>query len=279
MFASDLHSGKKYLITGGGSGLGRSFAKRLAELGAEVVICGRRAEPLQATVKEFTDAGLRVTSHVCDVRQSEQVETMFDAIWQEGPLTGLINNAAGNFIARTEYLSARAFDTVIDIVLRGTAYCSIAAGRRWIQGSQPGCILSIVSSAGSTGRPFTVPSASSKAGVITMMKSLAIEWGPKGIRTVSVAPGLFPTEGAWTRLFPDQSQAEPQEMQVALRRVGKHIEIANLVAYLMSDYASYITGECINIDGGRSLQDGGSVGVKNLFNWTSGQWDEFRAAS
>jgi NAD(P)-dependent dehydrogenase (short-subunit alcohol dehydrogenase family) len=276
MFASGLLNGEKILVTGGGTGLGKTFAERFAELGAEVVICGRRIEVLTETTEMIRAKGSRASFHQCDVRDAAQVEKMFDAIWTTGPLTGLLNNAAGNFIARTETLSARAFDSILNIVLHGSAYCSIAAGRRWIEASNKGTILSIVSSSAWQGRPFIVPSAAAKAGVLAMTKSLAIEWGPKGIRTVAVAPGLFPTQGAWDRLYPDQSQAEPQEMQIPLRRMGDHSEIANLVAYLMSNYSAYISGECINIDGGRSLQEGGGVGSKKLLEWSPAQWDAFK---
>jgi NAD(P)-dependent dehydrogenase (short-subunit alcohol dehydrogenase family) len=277
MFANDVFAGQKILVTGGGTGLGKSFAMCLAKLGAEVVICGRRTEVLAETAGAIAAEGGRVSFHPCDVRDAAQVESMFDAIWRNGPLTGLINNAAGNFIARTEQLSARAFDSILNIVLHGSAYCTIAAGRRWIEASRKGTILSIVTSAAWQGRAFTVPSAAAKAGVLAMTKSLAVEWGPKGIRMLAVAPGLFPTEGAWERLYPDQSQAEPQEMQVPLRRMGDHDEIANLIAYLMSDYAAYINGECITIDGGRSLQEGGGVGAERLLAWTPEQWDAFKA--
>jgi NAD(P)-dependent dehydrogenase (short-subunit alcohol dehydrogenase family) len=275
-FAANLLKGHKILITGGGTGLGRSFAGRLAELGAEVVICGRRIETLAAAANAIRCSGGKVSFHQCDVRDADRVEQVFDEIWGEGPLTGLLNNAAGNFIARTETLSARAFNAVLDIVLRGTAHCTTAAGRRWIAAGQKGTILSIVSSAAWQGRPFTVPSAAAKAGVLAMMKSLAVEWGPKGIRALAVAPGLFPTPGAWSRLYPDQQQSEPQEAQVPLRRLGDHEEIANLVAFLMSNYAGYINGECINIDGGRSLQEGGGVDARHLFDWSPGQWDRFK---
>jgi len=276
MFASDLLKGQKILVTGGGTGLGKSFAVRFAALGAEVVICGRRTEVLAEAVNDIRTSGGRAFFQTCDVRDSTQVERVFDAIWATGPLTGLVNNAAGNFIARTETLSARAFDSILNIVLHGSAYCTIAAGRRWIEAAQKGTILSVVSSAAWQGRAFTVPSAAAKAGVLAMMKSLAVEWGPKGIRTLSVAPGLFPTKGAWDRLYPDQSQTEPQELQVPMRRYGDHSEIANLVAYLMSDQAAYINGECINIDGGRSLQEGGAVGMKKLMEWSPAQWDAFK---
>lgn len=278
MFVPDLLKDKRILVTGGGSGLGRSFAGRLCELGAEIIVCGRRQEVLDEAVEAMRARGGRASAKRCDVRDAGSVEALFDAIWAEGPLDGLINNAAGNFIARTETLSARAFDSVLNIVLHGTAYCSLAAGRRWIEGGRPGTILSIVSSAAWQGRPFTVPSAAAKAGVLAMTKSLAMEWGPKGIRTVAVAPGLFPTPGAWDRLYPAGSQPEPQERQVPLRRTGDHAEIANLVAYLMSDFAGYISGDCITIDGAWSLQQGGGGGIaRTIADWTPEQWEQFRA--
>lgn len=278
MFATGLLKGKKILVTGGGSGLGKSFGVRMAELGAEIVICGRRVEVLDATAREMREAtGTRVTTHICDVRDAAAVEAMFDAIWQEGPLDGLINNAAGNFIARTETLSSRAIDSVLNIVLHGTFYCTVAAGKRWIAEKRPGTVLSVVSAAANAGRAFTVPSASAKAGVLAMMKSLAVEWGPHGIRTVAVSPGLFPTKGAWANLYPEGSKKTPEEMEVPLRRVGDHTEISNLVAYLMSDMASYINGECITIDGGRDLQNGGGAGVIDLFDWTPERWEAFRS--
>lgn len=276
MFSHDVLNNKKILITGGGTGLGKSFSRRFSELGAEIVICGRREEVLKDAVRELEEAGGKASFVICDVRSAEQVEAMFEAIWRDGPLDGLVNNAAGNFIARTEKLSARAFDSVLNIVLHGTAYCSVAAGRRWIEEGRRGTILSIVSSAAWQGRPFTVPSAAAKAGVLAMMKSLAMEWGPKGIRTVAVAPGLFPTPGAWERLYPESMNAVPQEMQVPLRRLGEHSEIANLCSYLMSDFAGYISGDCITMDGAWSLQQGGGGVWGPLADWTPAQWDEFR---
>lgn len=280
MFEPGLLKGKKILVTGGGSGLGKSFAARMAGLGAEIAICGRRAEVLEAAAGEFRAAGAAgVTTHVCDVRDAAAVEAMFDRIWEEGPLDGLINNAAGNFIARTETLSPRAIDSVLNIVLHGTFYCTVAAGRRWIAAKRPGTVLSIVSAAANAGRAFTVPSAAAKAGVLAVMKSLAVEWGPHGIRTVAVSPGLFPTKGAWGNLYPEGSKKTPEEMEVPLRRTGDHGEIANLVSYLMSDGAAYINGECITIDGGRDLQNGGGAGVIGLFDWTPERWDEFKAGN
>ena len=277
MFANDVLKGKKILVTGGGTGLGQSFTKRFVELGAEIVICGRRKEVLEDAVRQLQEAGGKAAFFVCDVRSSEAVERMFDEIWKNGPLDGLVNNAAGNFIARTEQLSAKAFDSVLNIVLHGTAYCSLAAGRRWIAAGSKGTILSIITSAAWLGRPFTVPSAAAKAGVLALMQSLAMEWGPKGIRTVAVSPGLFPTLGAWERLYPDKALADAQIKQVPLRRLGDHIELANLVSYLMSDFASYINGDCINMDGGGSLQQGGGGSMAHLHDWTPAKWDEYRA--
>ncbi|MCP5366912.1 MAG: SDR family oxidoreductase [Hyphomicrobiales bacterium] len=278
MFQDNLLAGKKVLITGGGTGLGKSIGRRYLELGAELVICGRRVEVLEATAQEFrAETGGTVTTHGCDVRDSGAVEAMFDAIWADGPLDGLVNNAAGNFIARTETLSPRAFDAVVDIVLRGAAYCILACGRRWIAAGRGGTILSVSTSGAEQGRAFTVPSAAAKAGVVAMTRSLAVEWGPKGIRLNAVAPGYFPTPGAWERLFPADAVARPQEMQVPLRRLGEHIELANLFSYLMSDGAAYVNGQFITIDGGRALQEGGGGdAVKPLFDWTEDQWAAFR---
>lgn len=277
MFVDDCLAGKTVLITGGGSGLGRSFALRLAELGASVVICGRRAEVLESTAADIRAvAKARVATHACDVRDPSSVEAMFDAIWRSGPLDGLINNAAGNFIARTEMLSPRAVDAILNVVLHGAFYCSIAAGRRWIAEKRRGTLISIVSAAASTGRAFTAPSAAAKAGVVALMKSLAVEWGPHGIRALSVTPGLFPTQGAWDRLYPPGSSKQPEAAEVPLRRTGEHAEIANLIAYLISDLAGYITGDNIVIDGGRELLNGGGAGVAGLFDWTGEQWETFK---
>ncbi|SFC27917.1 SDR family oxidoreductase [Tropicimonas isoalkanivorans] len=277
MFRDGLMSGKKVLVTGGGSGLGRSFALRQAELGAEIVICGRRQAVLDETAQDLLRAGApSVDIFSCDIRDAAAIDEMFDAIWAKGPLTGLINNAAGNFVARTERLSPKAMDAVLNIVLHGSLYCTTAAGRRWIEGGQPGTVLSVVSSAATSGRAFTVPSAAAKAGVLAMTKSLAVEWGPYNIRTVAVAPGLFPTEGAWGNLRPDGSDKIPQAMEVPLRRLGDHSEIANLVAYLMSDEAGYISGECVTIDGGRDLLGGGGSGILGFFDFTDAQWETAR---
>jgi NAD(P)-dependent dehydrogenase (short-subunit alcohol dehydrogenase family) len=277
MFRSDLLAGKKALVTGGGTGLGKSIAKRYLELGAEVVICGRRSDVLESTAKELRDATGGIASFVsCDIRSAEAVEAMFEEIWRERPLDILVNNAAANFIARTDKLSSRAVDAVLNIVLHGTFYCTIACGRRWIEAGRGGSVLSVATTPSFTGLAFTVPSAAAKAGIVAMTRSLAVEWGPKGIRLNAVAPGLFPTEGAWERLYPPGSQPEPQENGVPLRRFGQHVELANLFAYLAADEASYITGDLIVIDGGRWMQGVGGPSSRAMQEWNDEQWDAMR---
>jgi NAD(P)-dependent dehydrogenase (short-subunit alcohol dehydrogenase family) len=277
MFRSDLLSGKRILVTGGGTGLGKSIAQRYLELGAELVICGRRTEVLEQTAQELRSATRGVVSFVqCDVRNAEQVDAMMEQIWQSGPLDILVNNAGANFIARTDKLSARAIDAVLNIVLHGTFYCTVACGKRWIEGGRPGTVLSVATTPSFTGLAFTAPSAAAKAGIVAMTRSLAVEWGPKGIRLNAIAPGLFPTEGAWERLYPPGSQVESQEMGVPLRRFGKHIELTNLFAYLASDESGYVTGDLIIIDGGRWMQGVGGPSVRAMQGWSEEQWESMR---
>jgi len=278
MFKNDLLAGKKILITGGGTGLGKSIGQRYLELGAHLVICGRRKEVLDATAAEFAAAvpGAKVDTLTCDVRDAAQVEAMMDAIWQAGPLDLLVNNAAANFIARTDKLSPRAIDAVLNIVLHGSFYCTIAAGRRWIEGGRGGNVISTVSAPVITGQAFTAASAAAKAGVLAMTRSLAVEWGPKNIRLNCVAPGLFPTEGAWEKLFPPGSQVEPQERGVPLRRFGDHRELCDLYAYLAADGSGYITGDLIVMDGGRWMQGAGGPTFRAMQDWTDDQWDAMR---
>ena len=277
MFKTDLLKGKRALITGGGTGLGKSIGKRYLELGAELIICGRRREVLDAAAAELAAAtGGKVSGMVCDVRDAASVEALMDEIWRAGPLDILINNAAANFIARTEKLSPRAVDAILGIVLHGTFYCTIGCGKRWIEANRGGVVLSVATTPSFTGLAFTAPSAAAKAGVVAMTRSLAVEWGPKGIRLNAVAPGLFPTEGAWERLYPPGSQTEPQEMGVPLRRVGEHIELANLFAYLAAEESSYITGDLIVIDGGRWMQGIGGPTWRSMHDWSDAQWDTVR---
>jgi NAD(P)-dependent dehydrogenase (short-subunit alcohol dehydrogenase family) len=277
MFRSDLLAGKKALITGGGTGLGKSIAKRYLELGAEIVICGRRKDVLEATTRELSTAtGGKASCISCDLRDAAGVDAMFEEIWRERPLDVLVNNAAANFIARTDTLSPRAIDAVLNIVLHGSFYCTVACGRRWIEAGRGGAVLSVATTPSFTGLAFTAPSAAAKAGIVAMTRSLAVEWGPKGIRLNAVAPGLFPTEGAWERLYPPGSQPEPQENGVPLRRFGQHVELANLFAYLAADESSYITGDLIVIDGGRWMQGVGGPATRAMHDWTDEQWDAMR---
>ena len=277
MFRTDLLKGKRILVTGGGSGLGKSIARRYGELGAEVIICGRRTEVLAETAAELSAAtGASVQTQGCDIRDAAAVEAMFTAIWEQGPLDVLVNNAAGNFIARTDSLSSRAVDAVLNVVLHGSFYCTLAAGKRWIEAGRGGAVLSVVTTPSFTGAAFTTPSAAAKAGLVAMTRSLAVEWGPKGIRLNAVAPGLFPTPGAWERLYPPGSQIEDQRLSVPLRRYGDHAELANLFAYLAADESSYINGDVIVMDGGRWMQGVGGPSARAMQDWTDEQWQAMR---
>jgi NAD(P)-dependent dehydrogenase (short-subunit alcohol dehydrogenase family) len=275
MFEKDLLKSKRVLITGGGTGLGRSIGDRYLALGADLVICGRREAVLKEAADRFArECGAQVETHVCDIRSADAVEAMMELIFARRPLDVLVNNAAGNFIAQTHRLSTRAVDAVLGIVLHGSAYCTIAAGRRWIEAGRGGTVLSILTLSALQGGAFTVPSAIAKAGVLAMTKSLAVEWGPKGIRLVAVAPGPFPTPGAWSRLMPQERQAADPKRGIPLRRYGEHIELANLCSYLVSDQAAYITGECVVIDGGKRHLAGSSDA--GMLDWTDEFWSEIR---
>jgi NAD(P)-dependent dehydrogenase (short-subunit alcohol dehydrogenase family) len=278
MYRPDLLRGQRILITGGGTGLGKSIGLRYVALGADLVICGRRAEVLAPTAQEFKDTlGVSIETHVCDVRDAQAVTSMMEAIWATGPLDVLLNNAAGNFLARTERLSPRAFDAVVDIVLKGSAYCTMDVGRRWIAAGRKGTVMSILTQSAMTGMPYTVPSAMAKAGALAMIRSLAVEWGPYGIRTVGVVPGPFPTEGAWSRLMPQERIGEaPIEQGVALRRLGEHHELADLCVYLISDSAAFITGEAVVIDGGRWLQGAAGASAYHMQQWPDSTWDSLK---
>ena len=263
MFREDLLAGKRILITGGGTGLGRAMGERFLELGASLVICGRRGDVLDAAAAELDGP---VETHICDIRDPEAVEAMIAAIWQTGPLDHLVNNAAGNFIARTESLSHRALDAVVNIVLHGSAYMTLECGKRWIAERRPGNVLSIVTTYAWTGSGYVVPSAMGKAGVLAMTRSLAVEWGPKNIRLNAIAPGAFPTEGAWSRLLPHQDLAEAFETRNPLGRTGDHDELTNLAAYLLSDQSGFITGEVVTIDGGRWLAGAGQFNFASMLS-------------
>jgi NAD(P)-dependent dehydrogenase (short-subunit alcohol dehydrogenase family) len=253
MFQADLLAGKRILITGGGTSLGLSMGRRFHELGADLVICGRRKDVLEEAAVELGGA----ETYSCDIRDAAAVGSMLDAIWEDGPLDGLVNNAAGNFIARTETLSPRAVDAVLGIVLHGTAYLTLGCGRRWLDEGRKATVMSIVTTYAWTGSAYVVPSAMAKAGVLAMTRSLAVEWGGRGVRLNAIAPGPFPTPGAWERLVPKPEMADMIEARNPLGRPGKHIELANLASYLMSDYSAYMNGEVVTIDGGEWLKGAG----------------------
>ena len=275
MFEKGLLRGKRILVTGGGSGLGAAMGRRFVELGAELIVCGRRLELLEATAGEMRrDLGGKVTAIRCDIRDGASVDAMLEAIWREAPLDVLVNNAAATFIAQTEQLSFRAADAILAPTLHGAMYCTLGAGRRWIEGIHGGVVLSILSTSTITGRAFTVPSAMAKSAVLAMTKSLAVEWGPKGIRTVAIAPGAFPTPGASGQLRP-QGRVESWASKNPLGRVGEYSELADLASFLISDSASYINGEMVVQDGGAHLR---SSGAEDLLQWSDAQWEQQRAA-
>ena len=256
MFRTDLLQNKRILITGGGTGLGKGMAQRFLELGATVYICGRREEVLKQTAAEFSAKG---TIHAvpCDVRDLDAVESMIDSIWSDAPLDVLVNNAAGNFIARTEELSPRAFESVIGIVLMGTLHATMACGRRWLKANHPGTVLSISATYAPVGSAYVVPSAVSKAGVEALMRSLAVEWGNRGIRMNAIAPGPIPTQGAFSRLLPRPDLEALALDRNPMHRFGTTEELANLAAFLVSEGSGYINGEVIRMDGGEFLQGAG----------------------
>src|SRR3984957_2197178 len=256
MFSPDLLKAKRVLITGGGTGLGKGMAQRFLDLGAEVYICGRREEVLRQTAAELASQG-KIHTLPCDVRNLDSVESMIDTIWNDGALDVLVNNAAGNFIARTEELSARAFESVIGIVLMGTLHCTMACGRRWLKSAHPGTVLSISATYAPVGSAYVVPSAVSKAGVEALTRSLAVEWGNRGIRMNAIAPGPIPTQGAFSRVLPRPELETLALDRNPLHRFGTIEELANLAAFLVSDGSGYINGEVIRMDGGEFLQGAG----------------------
>ncbi len=258
MFEKNLLHGKRILITGGGTGLGKGMARRFLELGATVYICGRRESVLTDTAAELAAAtGGTMQALPCDVRNLEAVEAMIDAIWKHAPLDILVNNAAGNFIARTEDLSPRAFDSVIGIVLMGTLHATMACGHRWVKAGHRGTVLSISATYAPSGSAYVVPSAISKAGVEALTRSLAVEWGNRGIRMNAIAPGPIPTPGAFSRLLPRPELEKLALDRNPLHRFGTVEELANLAAFLVSDGSGYINGEVIRMDGGEFLQGAG----------------------
>ena len=273
MFRPDLLKGKRILITGGGTGLGKEIAARYAELGAEIWICGRRGGVLDQTARELRAS---VKTHVVDIRDAAAVDAMVQRIWDEsGPLTGLVNNAAGNFISPTKDLSPNGFNAIANIVFHGTFYVTHAVGKRWIAGGHKGSVISILVTWVHTGSPYVVPSAMSKAGLHVMTKSLAVEWGKYGIRLNAIAPGPFPTEGAQKRLRPggdfgDSTQLNP------MRRVGRMEELQNLATFLMADGCEWLTGETVAIDGAGYLASGAAGYFVPLDKLTDADWERMR---
>ncbi len=265
MLRDNALEGKVIVVTGGGSGLGKSMTKYFMELGAKVAITSRDLEKLQGTAKELEEqTGGQCLAVQCDVRHYDQVEAMLKAVLDEyGKADVLLNNAAGNFISPTERLSANAFDTIIDIVLKGSKNCTLAFGKHWIDTKQEkSTILNIVTTYAWTGSAYVVPSATAKAGVLAMTRSLAVEWAKYGIRSNAIAPGPFPTKGAWDRLLPgDLKEKFDLAKKVPLKRVGDHQELANIAAYLVSDFSAYVNGEVITIDGGEWLKGAGQFNL------------------
>lgn len=279
MYKSDLLKGRTILITGGGTGLGRSMALRFAELGANLFLAGRREEPLAETTKEIESHGGKAAFASCDVRDFAAVEKMVEAAEQKfGGVDTLVNNAAGNFIARTEKLSPNAFNAVVGIVLQGTFHCTLALGRRWIASKKPGTVLNIVTTyaAVGSGSGFVLPSACAKAGVLALTRSLAVEWSRYHIRLNAIAPGPFPTEGAWSRLMPTKEYEERAKNYHPMKRFGRHEELANLAVYLVSDQADYVNGECVIIDGGLWLRGAGEF--NDLVELPEAAWEMLEQA-
>ncbi|MGH8736561.1 MAG: SDR family oxidoreductase [Burkholderiales bacterium] len=275
MFKEGLFTGKRILVTGGGTGLGKEIAAKYLELGAEVWIAGRRGPVLEQTAKELMGLhGGTVRTHSVDIRDAQAVDAMVQRIWEEaGPLTGLVNNAAGNFISPTKDLTPNGFNAIANIVFHGTFYVTHGVGRRWIAGGHKGSVISILVTWVWTGSPYVVPSAMSKAALHVMTKSLAVEWGRYGIRLNAIAPGPFPTEGASKRLRPDGS-FEDATRTIPMRRIGQMPELQNLAAFLMADGCEYLTGETIAIDGGGYLANGGSF--TELDKLSDADWQKMR---
>ena len=275
MFKDNILQGKKILVTGGGTGLGKEMSEHYIQHGADVVICGRRESVLAETAEEFKEKyGSTVRYQALDIRSAQDVDDFIDTIFQEGPLHGLVNNAAGNFISPTKDLSARGFDAIANIVFHGTFYVTHAVGKKWIEQQIKGSIISILATWIWTGSPFVVPSAMSKSALHTMTKSLAVEWGPKGIRVNAIAPGPFPTEGMTARLSPKGDMQKDSNNTIPMGRMGEMNELQNLATFLMADGCEYLTGQTIAIDGAQYLSGGGTF--SQLSKMSDDDWAEIR---
>ncbi len=279
MFEQNMLKGRAIFLTGGGTGLGRSMALHLASLGAKLFISGRREDPLKQVCAEIQEAGGEAGYAICDVRDYTAVEAAADKAYEQfGHIDTLINNAAGNFIAKTETLSANAFNTVIAIVLNGSFHCTQVFGKRWIAAKNSGNILNIVTTYASSnaGSAFVVPSACAKAGVLALTTSLAVEWAKYNIRLNAIAPGPFPTEGAWSRLMASKQFEEHAKEKNPMKRFGRHEELTNLAAFLLSDMSPYINGECVVIDGAQWLRGAGEF--NDLLMLPDSAWEAMAAA-
>jgi NAD(P)-dependent dehydrogenase (short-subunit alcohol dehydrogenase family) len=275
MFKDGLFSGKRILVTGGGTGLGKAMSERFLTLGAEIFICGRRKQVCEATADELMKAhGGKVHAFGVDIRDAAAVDAMVEEIFSSGPLTGLVNNAAGNFISRTQDLSPRGFDAIANIVMHGTFYVTHAVGKRWIAGKCKGSVVSIAVTWVRNGGPFVVPSAMSKAAIHAMTMSLATEWGPYGIRLNAIAPGEIPTEGMSKRLNPGEDPGARSARVNPMGRPGRMEELQNLATFLMSDGCDWLNGELIAMDGGQALATGGNFYA--LREWSDAQWQAAR---
>jgi NAD(P)-dependent dehydrogenase (short-subunit alcohol dehydrogenase family) len=279
LFQPDLLKSKNIFITGGGTGLGRSMALHLSQLGARLFLVGRRPDPLKSVCEEIQKSGGTAAYASCDIRDYPAVEAAAESAEKAiGPINTLINNAAGNFMARTEKLTPNAFNAVVGIVLHGTFHCTQVFGKRWIEKKQPGNVLSIVTTyaAANCGSGFVVPSACAKAGVLALTTSLAVEWAKYNIRLNAIAPGPFPTEGAWSRLMPSSQMEEDRKNYNPMKRFGRHEELTNLAAFLLSDLSPYINGECVVIDGGQWLRGAGEF--NDLATLPDSAWEAREAA-
>ncbi len=278
MFRNDLLKDKAILITGGGTGIGNSIAKKYGSLGAKIAILGRREEVLKEAVDDFRNNGITASYRSCDVRNPEQISQTLDFFQEEiGPIDVLVNNAAGNFVSPTEKLSPHAVDSILNIVLHGTIYMTLEMGKRWIRSKRGGVVLDIVTPYAWTGSAYVVPSAAAKAGVLAVVRSLAVEWAKYGIRHVAIAPGAFPTPATRKNLFPLEGMEKALLERIPMGRTGNLEEIANLATYLISEEASFINGEVVTIDGGEWLRGAGEFSGLSVLS--DEQWDMIKEIS